>query len=211
MSPANSSPANGGREPVGQCELCMTPEGQNLDLRVERVIRQGGYEATCNEINSIVRSSSKDSKLCTDSKSQMASKCCYEQCSLCEGDPSNIEWYATVQFQGLTTTCLGMFFSMLMWLFLSLILTTQANKFALYENIQVLITCYEVSRYLKGVIGAVNCKINMLVAVVLRLCQGTRVSSAWLMTSFMRSMTLTRLLMYNHRNYPNQALQPALQ
>jgi len=137
-SPTNSSPASpssndptntngGGEEPVGQCEFCLTPEGQYLDLRVDRVIKQGGYEATCLEVNTIVRSSSNDSKLCTDSKSQLASKCCYDQCSLCAGDPSNIEWYATVQFQGVQTTCLGMLFSMSSWLFLYLILT-QANK-----------------------------------------------------------------------------------
>ena len=124
--PTNTSGASG-ENPVGQCEFCLTPKGQYLDLKVDRVIKQGGYEATCLEVNSIVRSSSQDSKLCTDSKSQLASKCCYDQCSLCEGGPSNIEWYATVQFQGVSTTCLGMLFSMLSWLFLYLILT-QANK-----------------------------------------------------------------------------------
>lgn len=91
---------------VEKCQLC-SDAGSKSDLAKDLLIRQGGYEATCGEINDILSTSAKTSSICKDSTAQMGTECCYEQCSLCD-DKSDTEWYATVQFQGLTTTCLGM-------------------------------------------------------------------------------------------------------
>lgn len=91
-----------------ECQLCQSPEGIFLDLRDELVVRQGGYEASCQEISSILSALTTDNTICADARSQLGGECCYEQCSLC-GDQSetSTEWYAEVTFQGLATTCLG--------------------------------------------------------------------------------------------------------
>jgi len=90
-----------------ECQLCQDPDGDFLDLR-ERVVKQGGYEATCQEISTILSTTAKKDSLCTDAQSQLGGECCYEQCALC-GDQSDMstEWYATVTFEGFSTTCLG--------------------------------------------------------------------------------------------------------
>ena len=93
-----------------ECQLCQTPNDDFLDLRSEHVVKQGGYEASCQEISNILSTSAKDDTICTDAQTQLGGECCYEQCTLC-GDPSDdgsTDWYATVTFQGLTTTCLGL-------------------------------------------------------------------------------------------------------
>ena len=69
--------------------------------------------ASCQEVSNILSSTGakKEEKMCTDAQAQLGGECCYEQCALCGGDDESAlstEWYATVSFQGLTTTCLGL-------------------------------------------------------------------------------------------------------
>lgn len=94
-----------------ECQLCRTSDGNFLDLRSEHVVKQGGYEATCQDISSILNTMAESDDTCNDAQTQMGEECCYQQCTLC-GDESatgmSTEWYATVSFQGLTTTCLGL-------------------------------------------------------------------------------------------------------
>ena len=40
-------------------------------------------------------------------QAQLGAECCYQRCNLCE-DQSETEWYATLQFQGIMTTCFGL-------------------------------------------------------------------------------------------------------
>ena len=92
---------------VDTCELCMTPEGDHWDLKSDYLVKQGGYEATCADVSSILSTSTKGDKICTDAQTQLGAECCYQRCNLCE-DQSETEWYATLQFQGIMTTCLGL-------------------------------------------------------------------------------------------------------
>lgn len=93
-----------------ECQLCQTPDKGFLDLRSDHVVTQGGYEARCDEIDSILSTSSaKGEKICTDAQLQFGSECCYQQCTLCGDNPNmSTEWYATVTYNGLATTCLGL-------------------------------------------------------------------------------------------------------
>ncbi|KAL7549621.1 hypothetical protein ACHAWF_012888 [Thalassiosira exigua] len=91
------------------CQLCQAPNGDILDLEEDHVVRKGGYEASCQDISDILISTAKDDTVCVEAQSQLGGDCCYEQCSLCGGEENmSTEWYATVTFQGLTTTCLGL-------------------------------------------------------------------------------------------------------
>ena len=91
-----------------ECQLCQTPNGKYMDMKKDYIVQQGGYEASCNEVNTILSSAPKDDDLCLNAQTQLSDECCYEQCSLCGG--MDTEWYATVSFQGLSTTCLGLDF-----------------------------------------------------------------------------------------------------
>ena len=98
----------------GECRICQvtTTSGGSggddlLDLRSEHVVRQGGYEASCQEIDDILGGSSSAETICVDAKAQLADQCCYRQCSLCSTGTMRTEWYETVAYEGLTTTCLG--------------------------------------------------------------------------------------------------------
>ncbi len=71
-------------------------------------MRQGGYEATCQEIDDILGASSSEETICADAKTQLADQCCYRQCSLCTTGTMRTEWYNVVVFDGLSTTCLGL-------------------------------------------------------------------------------------------------------
>lgn len=90
------------------CQLCRTQDNRLLDMRTH-VVKQGGYEASCGGISNILTASPKEDSVCTDSQAQFQSECCYQKCSLCRTNVST-EWYATVLFEGLTTTCLGLDF-----------------------------------------------------------------------------------------------------
>ena len=94
-----------------ECSLCESPDGTTLDLRPDRVVRQGGYEATCLEITEALSSSGDDS-LCADARDQLGGQCCLAQCELCSGLPGETapQWYETVMYNGQTTTCLGLDF-----------------------------------------------------------------------------------------------------
>jgi len=96
-----------------ECQLCRTPNGEFLDLRGEYVLKREGYAASCQEISNILITSAQTDTICSDAQAQVGGECCYEQCTLCGGNDSasvdmSTEWYATVTFQGLTTTCLGL-------------------------------------------------------------------------------------------------------
>ena len=91
-----------------QCQLCQTSSGVLLDLMKENTVRQGGYEATCQEIGSMLSDYSSGERMCADAKTQLSDQCCYRQCSLCSTGTMSTEWYKTVIFQGLSTTCLGL-------------------------------------------------------------------------------------------------------
>ncbi|KAL3776925.1 hypothetical protein ACHAW5_008022 [Stephanodiscus triporus] len=90
------------------CRLCQT-YGDVLDLRDEHMVMQGGHEASCSEIDGILSESSSSSEaICVDAKTRLADQCCYRQCSLCAIGTMRTEWYNTVIFEGLATTCLGL-------------------------------------------------------------------------------------------------------
>lgn len=91
-----------------QCQLCQTSSGVLLDLMKENTVRQGGYEATCQEIGSMLSDYSSGERMCADAKTQLSDQCCYRQCSLCSTGTMSTEWYKAVIFQGLSTTCLGL-------------------------------------------------------------------------------------------------------
>ncbi|KAL3777225.1 hypothetical protein HJC23_007125, partial [Cyclotella cryptica] len=93
-----------------KCSLCETSDGDFLDLQ-DALIKQGGYSATCQEVNDILSATPKEDKLCYDAKKQLAGDCCYDQCTLCNADAGETtSWYATVSFQGIQSTCLGLDF-----------------------------------------------------------------------------------------------------
>lgn len=92
-----------------ECQLCRTPEGGLMDMLSEHVVKQGGYEASCEGISNILGASSKEDSVCIDAQAQFGRECCYRKCSLC-GENTSTDWYATAVFQGLTTTCLGLDF-----------------------------------------------------------------------------------------------------
>lgn len=92
-----------------ECQLCKTPDGDLLDMRSDYVVKQGGYEASCQEVNNILNTVGKFDTMCTDAQAELADECCYAQCSLC-GEDLKTDWYATVSFQSLSTTCLGLDF-----------------------------------------------------------------------------------------------------
>lgn len=90
------------------CRLCQT-YGDVLDLRGEHMVMQGEHGASCSEIDGILsESSSSSERICVDAKTRLADQCCYRQCSLCAIGTMRTEWYNTVVFEGLTTTCLGL-------------------------------------------------------------------------------------------------------
>lgn len=96
-----------------ECQLCRTPNGDLLDLRGKHVLKREGYEASCQEISNILSTAAQADTICSDAQAQVGGECCYEQCTLCGGNglasaDMSTEWYATVTFQGLTTTCLGL-------------------------------------------------------------------------------------------------------
>jgi hypothetical protein len=92
-----------------ECQLCKTADGDFLDLRSDHLVKQGGYEATCSDISSILSTMDESDSTCKDAQSQLGEECCYRQCTLCGGESEmSTEWYATVSFQGLATTCLGL-------------------------------------------------------------------------------------------------------
>jgi len=92
-----------------QCQLCLSTDANILDLRPDYLLEQGGYSATCGEVNAILSVNSKTDKLCVDAQAQLTDDCCYKQCKICgnNGDISN-DWYATVKYEGATTSCLGL-------------------------------------------------------------------------------------------------------
>jgi hypothetical protein len=93
-----------------KCSLCETSSGEFLDLQ-DSLIKQGGYSATCQEVNEILSATPKEDKLCYDAKKQLAGDCCYDQCTLCDADAGETtSWYATISFQGIQSTCLGLDF-----------------------------------------------------------------------------------------------------
>ena len=91
----------------GDCRICQTSGDDLLDLRSEHVVRQGDYEASCQEIDDILGGSSSAERICADAKAQLAEQTCYRQCSLCSMGTMRTEWYEMVVYEGLTTTCLG--------------------------------------------------------------------------------------------------------
>lgn len=90
------------------CQLCELSTGGFLDLQ-DVLLEKGAYSATCSEVNNILSANSKDDKMCLDAKEQLAGECCYKQCTLCNTDKST-SWYATVNFEGIQSTCLGLDF-----------------------------------------------------------------------------------------------------
>ena len=91
-----------------ECSLCEQADGTTLDLRSNHVVRQGGYEATCLEVTEMLRAAG-GGDLCGDARDQLAEQCCRSQCELCSGlEGASPQWYETVVFNGLTTTCLGL-------------------------------------------------------------------------------------------------------
>ncbi|KAL3826353.1 hypothetical protein ACHAXA_003677 [Cyclostephanos tholiformis] len=92
-----------------RCRLCRTPDGTDLlDLKTDHTVKQGGYEATCREIDDILSASWGEETICSDAKEQLADQCCYRQCMLCATGTMETEWYNTVAYDGLSTTCLGL-------------------------------------------------------------------------------------------------------
>jgi hypothetical protein len=89
----------------GMCRICKTSGGDLLDLRRDHVVRQGGYEASCREVDNILggRYSSAEG-VCADAKAQLADHCCYRQCLLCEVGTTGTDWYKAVAYGGLATT-----------------------------------------------------------------------------------------------------------
>ncbi len=92
-----------------QCQLCQSTDANVLDLRPDYLLEQGGYSATCGEVNAILSVNSKTDELCVDAQAQLTDDCCYKQCKIC-GDYDDIsnDWYATVKYEGATTSCLGL-------------------------------------------------------------------------------------------------------
>lgn len=92
------------------CQLCESATGEFLDLQ-DVLLQKGGYSATCSEVNSILSATPKDDQMCFDAKRQLAGDCCYKQCTLCDTDAGETtSWYATIDFQGIQSTCLGLDF-----------------------------------------------------------------------------------------------------
>lgn len=93
-----------------RCNLCEASNGEILDL-LDLLIHQGGYSASCQEVNNILASTPKEVKMCSDAKEQLAGQCCYDQCALCDESAGEAtSWYATVDYQGIQSTCLGLDF-----------------------------------------------------------------------------------------------------
>ena len=94
-----------------ECQLCKTSSGILLDLRGDVVVQQGGYDASCQSISDMLSKSyfAKEA-ICSDAQTELAGKCCYQQCTLCGDQSESIStlWFNTVTYQGLTTTCLGL-------------------------------------------------------------------------------------------------------
>ena len=93
-----------------RCDICW--DGRELlDLRGDRLVRQGDHEASCLEIDSMLRSSDEKDEICVDARAQLGDACCYEQCKLCGGAGAGRDnWESTVTFEGMTTSCLGLDF-----------------------------------------------------------------------------------------------------
>jgi hypothetical protein len=92
------------------CQLCEMATGEFLDLQ-DVLLQKGGYSATCQEVNNILSATPKEDKMCSDAKGQLAGDCCYKQCTLCDADAGETtSWYATINFQGIQSTCLGLDF-----------------------------------------------------------------------------------------------------
>lgn len=92
------------------CQLCELSTGEFLDVQ-DVLLEKGGYSATCQEVNNILSASRKDDKMCSDAKGQLAGDCCYKQCALCDADAGETtSWYATITFEGIQSTCLGLDF-----------------------------------------------------------------------------------------------------
>ena len=93
-----------------ECHVCQKADGGFLDIKTDLVVQKGGYSATCGEVNDILLASTEDDEdTCSDARDELVEECCYEQCTLCGHHPdATTEWYATVKFGGLTTTCLGL-------------------------------------------------------------------------------------------------------
>ena len=89
------------------CQLCQTMEGDFLDLKKDHAVWKGEYMATCDEIQNLLTTFAKNEEMCADSQSQLAEECCYDQCSLCESSEAT-KWNSMVQFENMTTTCLGL-------------------------------------------------------------------------------------------------------
>ena len=112
---AESGTCNSVRQTFGdsccqdECQLCETANGNNqlLDLKSEHLVQQGDISATCSEISEVLTKTAASDATCTTAKTQLASQCCYQQCTLCGEEGMSTEWYATVSFQGMATTCLG--------------------------------------------------------------------------------------------------------
>lgn len=92
-----------------ECQLCEIDNNEFLDLRVDHLVEQGGYSATCGEVNTILSASAESDKICFDARAQLTEECCYKQCNICDiSDDITNDWYATVNFEGVTTSCLGL-------------------------------------------------------------------------------------------------------
>lgn len=92
------------------CQLCELPSGEFLDVQ-DVLLEKGGYKATCSEVNNILSANPKNDKMCSDAKEQLAGDCCYKQCTLCDDEEGETtSWYATISFEGIQSTCLGLDF-----------------------------------------------------------------------------------------------------
>jgi hypothetical protein len=89
------------------CQLCQTMEGDFLDIKRDHVVTKGDYTATCDEIQNLLTTFATNEEICSKSQSQLAEECCYDQCSLCD-DSETTKWNSIVQFENVTTTCLGL-------------------------------------------------------------------------------------------------------
>lgn len=92
------------------CFLCELPSGEFLDVQ-DILLDKGGYSATCSQVNNLLSANSKNDKICSDAKEQLAGDCCYKQCTLCDaGAGETTSWYATVNVEEIQSTCLGLDF-----------------------------------------------------------------------------------------------------
>jgi len=88
--------------PEDPCMLCRT-ETQFMDLRALGEIEFNGESMTCMDLSKRLGPEERTSDMCLNAQSELWDQCCYNQCTLCEGQ--GVKWWHEIEFEDEPLNC----------------------------------------------------------------------------------------------------------